>query len=942
MKVRWVKQRLHAELDVVREEEEGAGHGLHLDLEVINDCVVSPTEQMDVDTGGDSLPEYGDRIRHTDQEPYWIPGAFPTIFQNETGDPHNYVWRKPEMKSWGPHIMRSRGWHAQAHTTFCYWWLNMVQRSEALSAKKWYLRDNPKANGYTLDALRNMSVKALAKNMVGYTAKIPGTQASKAQLRRIIFAMVRQIEIETASMEGAQERNKKAGDVPSLFGTLTTQRYHWEQIQQIIAQVEGKNYKELSKSKRRELVNKYPLFVSWYCAVRLELILKTVVVPLYGANAYVSVFEWNPTGGMVHLHYILWKKGAPRFDLQADSLLERAKALRKAGLVAGGEVSCDIKYVVDFFADYISEWNPNKTPQGEDKKSYVAEDVNQKEHHIASLSVQEMLDLLRGENPHKRYAYYERAVRTEHQHDFHHPDPLGPPNPMQPCAKLLKGTVNLWCCGEGYPRDLVCEPGDRSVAQDTTSCDLWRVNLCRNCQLTNPHMPLVAFGIQSNSNSIPVVTRQQAENIAMYCCKYCSIYCSKGTQCVLHEIMDEMDRRDTIAREHHSDTYKASTLGGQLHRAFMAEIGSEMCQAQVAHYANRMPEYLVSRDVKYVHLYRELLTNRTKSPNIAVPQDPEADACPGTKLLDVNLYERRCWFKFWPSDVLSVHLPKKNSPDEQILDASLWDFFRLVRYRGGKQPYLQWYDPAEWPVVVMSPTVKLTEGASFAFNARWALMQFHPWVNRDDFLEMADTEVKQFFREWRKTDLCPWYVKEQYLEDNGQHARGGAGPAGKKRNAQENGSGALPPDEYDAKIAAHDFTGAAVLQHQQRVALGEVEPPLENVSDEDAMVEGIETEHSSSAEEKEYKENDRETRVLKMLYKGNMEEIPRREQQEKSAKVYNRKHKYYRNSSSAEESNDTESDLRAAKCAKKATPLMHCPQCDRQYSYWDYRASIKR
>ena len=80
----------------------------------------------------------------------------------------------------------------------------------------------------------------------------------------------------------------------------------------------------------RELVNKYPLFVSWYCAVRLELILKTVVVPLYGASAYITVFEWTPTGGMVHMHYILWKRGAPRFDLQANSLLEAAKALRKA------------------------------------------------------------------------------------------------------------------------------------------------------------------------------------------------------------------------------------------------------------------------------------------------------------------------------------------------------------------------------------------------------------------------------------------------------------------------------------------------------------------------------------------------------------------------------------------------------------------------------------
>ena len=39
----------------------------------------------------------------------------------------------------------------------------------------------------------------------------------------------------------------------------------------------------------------------------------------------------------------------------------------------------------------------------------------------------------------------------------------------------------------------------------------------------------------------------------------------------------------------------------------------------------------------------------------------------------------------------------------------------------------------------------------------------------------------------------------------------------------------------------------------------------------------------------------RETQGLKMLYKGNMEQISRRGQQEKSAKVYNRKHNYYRN-----------------------------------------------
>ena len=90
-----------------------------------------------------------------------------------------------------------------------------------------------------------------------------------------------------------------------------------------------------------------------------------------------------------------------------------------------------------------------------------------------------MIDLLRGDNPHERFAYYERAVRTEHLHDFHYPDPVGPPNPSQPCAQLLKGTMNMWYCGNGYPRELVCQPCDRSVAQDALRPDLWRVNLCR-------------------------------------------------------------------------------------------------------------------------------------------------------------------------------------------------------------------------------------------------------------------------------------------------------------------------------------------------------------------------------------------------------------------------------------------------------------------------------
>ena len=190
--------------------------------------------------------------------------------------------------------------------------------------EKWFVKDNPKATGYTAEDIKKMSVPMLSKKMVGYTQNIPGARASKTRLRKIILAMVRQIEIET------HREPHCLGDAPCLFGTLTSQRYYWDEIIRIIAEVEGigEDYKALSKSKRRELVNRYPLVVSWYCAVRLELTLKTLVVPIFGASNYVAVFEWSPTGGMVHLHYILWKHGAPRFDLRAEQLVQAARRLR--------------------------------------------------------------------------------------------------------------------------------------------------------------------------------------------------------------------------------------------------------------------------------------------------------------------------------------------------------------------------------------------------------------------------------------------------------------------------------------------------------------------------------------------------------------------------------------------------------------------------------------
>ena len=96
-------------------------------------------------------PEFHEQVRDTDREAFWIPGAFPTIFQNETGDPYYYENREVDLASWGPHVLRSKGWHAQSHMTFMCWRINMLQRINVLSEKKWYVRDNPQAQGYNIN-----------------------------------------------------------------------------------------------------------------------------------------------------------------------------------------------------------------------------------------------------------------------------------------------------------------------------------------------------------------------------------------------------------------------------------------------------------------------------------------------------------------------------------------------------------------------------------------------------------------------------------------------------------------------------------------------------------------------------------------------------------------------------------------------------------------------
>ena len=150
----------------------------------------------------------------------------------------------------------------------------------------------------------------------------------------------------------------------------------------------------------------------------------------------------------------------------------------------------------------------------------------------------------------------------------------------------------------------------------------------------------------------------------------------------------------------------------------MAEVGEEMCQAEIAHYANKSPEYLCSRPEKYVHIYKKALaisrptqpqrqraaasdTNGQRKPS-ATGQGARNDT-PGftcgsegggatsdqedwdgprqvsMQRSDLDLYESRSRYYFWSERTpISPRLLAMDTPEQQVADMSLWELFRLV------------------------------------------------------------------------------------------------------------------------------------------------------------------------------------------------------------------------------------------------------------------------
>lgn len=347
--------------------------------------------------------------------------------------------------------------------------------------------------------------------------------------------------------------------------------------------------------------------------------------------------------------------------------------------------------------------------------------------------------------------------------------------------------------------------------------------------------------------------------------------------------MDDLQAKDVAFKEAYgAENFEARTIGGKLHKAFMADVGEEMCQAEVAHHANRCPQYFCSRPQKHVHLHKKALALPTGKKKGSQKSDEgwDDDAWNEwedkmqwrdpkkriTKPSDLEFYESRLMYSFAEDCGLSEYLPAAATNMEQLAAASLYEFFRLVRFHGGKDPYLSWHGPDEMPIVMTSPEAKLTEGPDFSFGARWALMQHHPWRNRWEFMGMEDEQVKCKFREWIDSNKAPWYIEDQYIKENKKRLR--------TVNDKRSRRGGLVASSAKAE-------GGDAL--------------VEDEDENDGFEVGASGVTENSEDELEENTNHEDMHVLKMLYKGDVSQINRRQEQHRRGGLFSGRHTFYKN-----------------------------------------------
>jgi hypothetical protein len=144
---------------------------------------------------------------------------------------------------------------------------------------------HPELGDLRLEHLQDSALrKKIVQQMTTSTANIPGSLGEKRFMRQCLESFVDQKEQETADVN----ENLGRGRLPAGFCTLTCAIYRWSSLHDLILRsypIEERSeylkWKDVAEQSEREVLKrdayyklalKNPGIVSWYCAVRLEML----------------------------------------------------------------------------------------------------------------------------------------------------------------------------------------------------------------------------------------------------------------------------------------------------------------------------------------------------------------------------------------------------------------------------------------------------------------------------------------------------------------------------------------------------------------------------------------------------------------------------------------------------------------------------------------------
>ena len=715
--------------------------------------------------------------------------AFPTLFQTGEADINAPRLRSLDnqkdnaLEGFTRHCLY---WHDNRfakHPRFLYCLFNRIYRYKLFKTKGYFL----KAKKPTAEDFLPKNKKKTTNLMRAFTSNLPTTPGHKIERRNELENMCQQIQYMTANKgreerfsidqeyedyESSDDENQYStqeqqtqtktihkrpieGVIPCYWATLTTAPFRTSLIPYYI---NGHHDTDTNVQVRRHLAIENPNIVSFFSALRLELILKSLLVFILDLNDYYCVFEWG-SGGVLHLHCILWNFKSHYLDDWDLKEQQQNQCFSKRKL----------RLIVDFFNVHVCEWNLGKEADGSWKNIQPEPD---NAPHPASISKHDLDDLFgplssdntdisheeflsNHEAKEKLQNFIFRLLEKVQQHNLHKPNPFGPPLPNQKCSKQYPKNQKIspgnsrYYCAKGYPKSL-CEFNDEYILQEPFKTHLYKLFLGRNDSTINNYNPLISLALLANMDLQPVLT---FDGLLTYCTKYIT---KNDNPDMFRDYRDDTGK-PTDAGASFSRTEipnQANNISKQLSKCLNDQIKYSMISApELHHHLLNLPTHFASRYFTKIWLNTDL--NK-----ILPPQDITNVGDKETLLMQddkISLYEKRNEYK-----IPNVNREKGITYDTiESLSFFLFHIYFFVR----NSIICKKSRPA---ILLLKPYIspKKKNNERYCQYMSQTLMAYKPFKTREEILSLGDKDLENVFEQFFKSDICPDFVKERYLKAN--------------------------------------------------------------------------------------------------------------------------------------------------------------------------------